>query len=70
MIEGDVLSGTGGRIEWIHKLPRWHTSARIIAGLVLLDQALSITTIPSSEAIVVACIGALFAPIPTSRRED
>jgi hypothetical protein len=50
------------------RLTRWHQSARVLAALVLLDQALGpLTAIPQSEAIVVACIGALFAPIPTER---
>jgi hypothetical protein len=56
---------------WRHKLPRWHTSARIVAALVLLDQWASLgSSIPSSEAIVVACIGAMFAPIPTEKKRD
>lgn len=48
---------------------RWHQWARVIAAMVLADQALGpITSIPSSEAIIVACIGALFAPIPTEKK--
>ena len=54
----------------MRSLPRWHTSARIIAALVLVDQAIGLTSIPSSEAIVVACVGALFAPVPTEKRRD
>ena len=49
---------------------RWHQWARGIAALVLLDQALgTLSGIPPSEAIVVACIGALFAPVPAERRD-
>jgi hypothetical protein len=48
---------------------RWHQWARIVAALILLDQALgTLTGIPSDSAIVIACIGALFAPVPTERK--
>ena len=48
---------------------RWHQYARVAAALVLLDQAIGpVTGIPSSEAVVVACIGALFAPVPAVRK--
>lgn len=51
------------------KLIRWHQSARFLAALVLLDQAVGpLTTIPSSEAIVVVALGALFAPIPIEKK--
>ena len=49
---------------------QWHWWARIVAGMVLLDQAIGpLSGIPSSEAIVVACIGALFAPVPSEKRD-
>jgi hypothetical protein len=50
---------------------RWHELVRLIAGLLLLDQLLGAPSgAPSSEAIIVACIGALFAPVPTERRAE
>lgn len=59
-----------GRTTWQKlRLIRWHQWARGIAFLVLMDQALgTLSGIPPSEAIVVACIGALFAPVPQERR--
>jgi len=68
--QGAAVSVNGGKVRWRHKLPRWHESARAIAAMVLLDQALTLTSIPSSEGIVVACIAALFAPIPVERRKE
>lgn len=48
---------------------RWHQNARLLAALVLLDQAIGpLSTIPSSEAVVVVALGALFAPIPTEKK--
>lgn len=50
---------------------RWHHWGRIVASLVLLDQALGpITAMPDSEAVVVLALGALFAPVPTERRRE
>lgn len=50
---------------------KWHQYARGVAALVLLDQWLGpLGGIPPSEAIVVACIGALFAPVPVERRRN
>src|ERR1044072_824400 len=47
---------------------RWHQTARIVAALVLLDQAVGpITAMPPSEAIVVVALGALFAPVPAEK---
>lgn len=62
----------GGRKAWTTlRHTRWHQWARLTAAVVLLDQALgTISGIPSSEAIVVAAIGALFAPVPAERREE
>jgi hypothetical protein len=55
------------RLRRIH----WHQWGRLIAAMTLLDQALGpVSSIPSSEAIIVACIGALFAPIPVSRESE
>jgi hypothetical protein len=43
----------------------WHTTARVTAILVLVDQAVGpVTHIPQSAAIVVACVSALFSPRP------
>lgn len=50
---------------------KWHQWARLVAVLVLADQAAgTLTALPSSEAIILACIGALFAPVPTEKREQ
>lgn len=50
---------------------QWHQGARLAAALILADQAIGpLSGIPSSEAITVACIGALFAPIPVSRDDN
>lgn len=50
---------------------KWHQFARLTAALVLLDQWLGpLGGIPSSEAIVVVCLGAIFAPVPSSRAKD
>ena len=50
---------------------RWHMGARIVAVLVLLDQYIGpLGGIPASEAIVVVCLGALFAPVPSSREKE
>lgn len=47
---------------------RWTGWARLVAGLVLLDQAIGpITHLPSAEGIVIVCIGVLFAPVPAER---
>lgn len=44
---------------------RWHQWARIIALLFLAEQWWDLSpAIPSSEGILIACIGALFAPVP------
>jgi hypothetical protein len=49
---------------------RWHQYARIVAVTVLLDQALGpVTSIPQSEGVVLACIAALFAPVPAEKKE-
>lgn len=46
----------------------WHQSVRLVAALVLVDQALGpITHIPSSEGIVIVALGVLFAPIPAEK---
>lgn len=60
----------GGKRSWTKLLHmRWHQWARLIAGVVLADQMLGpLTSLPSSEAIVVACIGALFAPVPVEKK--
>lgn len=68
MSQGALVAGNKESKEWTPRLPRWHETARIIAALVIVDQAASLTSIPTSEAIVVACIGALFAPVPTEKR--
>jgi hypothetical protein len=42
-----------------------------MAALILLDQWLGpLGSIPSSEAVVVVALGALFAPVPVERRKD
>jgi hypothetical protein len=42
----------------------------VIAVLLLVDQAVGVVTaIPPSEAIVVVCLGALFAPVPAEKTE-
>lgn len=47
---------------------KWHQAARLIAVLILLDQWLGpLGGIPSSEGIVVVCLGVLFAPVPTEK---
>lgn len=64
--------GSKGEMVWI--LPqrmRWHHWGRLIAGAILLDQWLGpLGSIPSSEAIVVVALGALFAPVPVERRQE
>lgn len=66
-----AVGGKGKKICRKLRLIRWHQWARGIAFLVLMDQALgTLSGIPSSEAIVVACIGALFAPVPVERRDS
>lgn len=59
-------------MQWGTRLllrPRWHHYARFIATLVLADQMIGpLTNIPSSEAIVVVALGAIFAPVPVERR--
>lgn len=48
---------------------KWHQWARIIAIALLADQLVgTVSALPGSEAIVLACIGALFAPIPVERQ--
>lgn len=64
------MADRGRALTWIkqHRI-RWHQMARLLAALVLLDQAIGHpTTIPASEAIVVVALGALFAPIPTEKK--
>lgn len=63
---------SGGRKLWIRLLLRpWHFWVRIIAGALLVDQVVgTVSALPRSEAIVVACIGALFAPIPIQKQRD
>lgn len=64
---GDAKRGT---LLWKLRRIRWHQWARAVAAILLFDQALgTITGIPTSEAIIVACIGALFAPVPVERRD-
>lgn len=66
-----IQRDTSGRdptwLKLIHRLQclKWHQWGRFIAVLALLDQALGpVSAIPSSEAIVVVALGALFAPVP------
>lgn len=47
---------------------KWHHWMRLVAGLILADQAVgTLSALPSDTAIVVACIGALFAPVPSEK---
>lgn len=57
-------------LSWTKLLQlRWHQWARLVATALLADQALgTVTGIPSDSAIVIACIGALFAPVPSERK--
>ena len=57
---------------WIKLLHmKWHQFARLLAALVLLDQWIGpLGSIPSSEAIVVVCLGAIFAPVASSRKRE
>jgi hypothetical protein len=59
------------KMKWTRILHwRWHQYARVIAVLLLVDQAVGVVTaIPPSEAIVVVCLGALFAPVPAEKTE-
>lgn len=61
------MAGTGGT-KWNRNLPPWHWIVRVVAAFVLLDQATGLTQIPSSEGIVIACLGAMFAPMPKEKR--
>lgn len=48
---------------------KWHQSARLVAALVLLDQWVGpLGGIPSSEAVVVVALGAIFAPVPSEKK--
>lgn len=48
---------------------KWHRWARVIALLLLAEQWWDLSSaIPSSEGIVIACIGAFFAPVAVSER--
>lgn len=50
---------------------KWHQWARLIALLVLVDQYVGpLGGIPSSEAIVIVALGAIFAPVPKSKDAD
>lgn len=50
---------------------QWHQWGRLVAALILLDQWVGpLGSIPSSEAIIVVALGALFAPVPVERRKD
>jgi hypothetical protein len=47
----------------------WHQWARILAAGILADQWIGpLGGIPSSEAIVIVALGAIFAPVPAERR--
>lgn len=50
---------------------RWHQWARIIALMILLDQTKFIPgeALAPSEGIILACIAALFAPVPVEKKE-
>lgn len=49
--------------------PQWHHFVRLLALLEFMDQlAGPITSMPSSEGIAIACLGALFAPLPKERK--
>lgn len=51
----------------LHQI-RWHQFARTVAALVLLDQwSGPLGGIPSDPAIVIVCLGAIFAPVPSER---
>lgn len=69
MVEG---ANFGSRDIWIKiRHMHWHQWGRGVAILVLLDQWLGpLGGIPSSEAIVVVALGALFAPTPGDRKKD
>lgn len=50
---------------------KWHQWGRLVAILTLVDQfAGPLGSIPSSEAIVVVALGALFAPVPSHTKKD
>lgn len=49
---------------------RWHQWARLTAFLIILDQlSPPPDLLPVSEGIIVACIAALFAPVPVEKRD-
>ena len=65
------MGGEGKRLWKKLRRIHWHQWARGVAALLLLDQALGAPSgMPSSEAIIVASIGALFAPVPQERRQE
>ncbi len=61
------------RGSWIkeRRLPPWHYFVRAVALLEFIDQLLGpISSMPSSEGIAIACLGALFAPLPKERKNE
>lgn len=47
---------------------KWHQTARLVAFLILIDQAVGpVTHLPPSEGIVVVALGVLFAPVPAEK---
>ena len=58
-------------LRWIRvRRPPWHYLMRAVALAEFIDQlAGPLTAAPSSEGIIIACLGAMFAPVPKSRRD-